>query len=89
MKKNTKTVITFEARQRTIVRPGVDRIFAQCGFCLTETAMFSPVEFARLLGLTPRQVYRRIEVGAFHFVEEIDGGLLICGNSSRDQIKGE
>src|SRR5450432_2108388 len=89
MKNKTRTVVTLETFQRTVVRQQRYPIFAVCSFCGTETSMFSPIEFARLTGSTPRQIYRRIEDGTFHFIEETDGGLLICGNSAIKQIKGE
>ena len=40
--------------------------------------MFPPEEFARLSGIAPRVVYRRIENGDFHFVETETGALLVC-----------
>ena len=85
----TTTVITFEALHRTWVRRRQDPIFIRCGSCEMETEMFTASEFARRGGMTPRQLYRAIEAGAFHFIEEPDGQLLICGNSSAKQIKGE
>lgn len=89
MKTKTKTVITFEACRRTVVSLGSDPIFIRCGFCGVETAMFLPNEFARLQGVTPRQIYREVEAGTFHYIENADGSLLICGNSAPRQLKGE
>ena len=53
------------------------------------TEMFTASEFTRRMSMTPRQLYRAIEAGAFHFIEETDGRLFICGNSSANQIRGE
>jgi hypothetical protein len=96
MKNKTTTVITFEARQTTVVRRRRDHLFTWCSCCQGETVMFTANEFGRLIGLTPRQIYRQIEAGVFHFTEESDGTLLICGNSfqtnaqiQQNQTEGE
>ena len=40
--------------------------------------MLVPEKAARLIGVTPREIYRRIEQGSLHFVESENGSLLIC-----------
>ncbi len=89
MKTKTRTTITYEAWQRTVVTRSSEPVHIVCGLCEAETAMFTANEFARLIGLTPRQMYRQIEAGAFHFIENADGSLLICENSSQNQLTGE
>jgi hypothetical protein len=81
MKSKTTTVITFEAYQQTVVCRRRGPMLIQCEFCQAETEMFTANEFARRAGMTPRQLFRAIEAGAFHFIEDADGSLLICGSS--------
>jgi hypothetical protein len=40
--------------------------------------MAPPEQAAALLSLTPREVYRRVESGALHFMETEGGKLQIC-----------
>jgi hypothetical protein len=43
--------------------------------------MFPFEETATLLGVTPREIYRRVEDGRLHFEKGADGSLLICISS--------
>ena len=83
MKTITRTIVTFEAWQQTVISRQTGPVCGRCSYCERETAMFAPNEFARLHGLTPREVYRGVEAGKFHFIEKTDGSLLICGDSTR------
>jgi hypothetical protein len=40
--------------------------------------MTVPENAAQLLGITPREIYRRIEAGSLHFTEGANGSLLVC-----------
>ena len=89
MKNITRTVVTFEAWQQTVVSRQNGPVSGKCSYCKRETTMFTPNEFARLQGLTPRELFRGIEAGNIHFIEKKDGSLLICGDSTKNQIIGE
>jgi excisionase family DNA binding protein len=43
--------------------------------------MVTPEDAARLLGTSPRAIYRLVESGGLHFIEIDSGGLLVCVNS--------
>jgi hypothetical protein len=47
--------------------------------------MVSPETAAALLGITPREVYRRVETGAIHFIEIEGVKLLICCRQPGDR----
>jgi len=50
--------------------------------------MAPPEQAAALLGITPREVYRRVEKGALHFMETDAGTLLICCRQNQNQSGG-
>jgi hypothetical protein len=45
--------------------------------------MLSSDEAARLLGVSERAIFRRVEARQVHFVETDDGRLYVCGSSLR------
>jgi hypothetical protein len=77
-KKPAKRIITSETHQLTIIRPRAKRVRAWCEGCAAETEMALPEIAAELLGISPREVYRRVEGGSIHFIEIEGGKLLIC-----------
>lgn len=79
MKSKTTKVITVETWRKTVIRQVSPSLFARCERCGIETEMLSPEEFARRQNTTARVVYRRIENGDCHYVETVDGALLVCG----------
>ncbi len=46
--------------------------------------MFTPGQAALISGLSSRDVYHRVEVGAVHFTETVEGLLLVCLDSLLD-----
>jgi hypothetical protein len=80
-KRIQKSVITTETHQVTIVHPPHKAIRGWCERCGAEVDLLTPDRAARLLGLTSREIYRRVESGAVHFVEIEGGALLICCRS--------
>ena len=80
MKRKKRAVVTIETHRVTVVRPLREPINAWCEQCGAEVLMVKPESAAMFLGVTAREVYRRIEQGALHSLEKEDGSLLICGN---------
>lgn len=79
MKRKQKAVITIETHQLTLVHTRSRKaVRAWCESCAAEVEMVAPEQAASLLGIRPREIYRRVESGALHFVECNDGSLLIC-----------
>ena len=79
MAKKTRTEITVERRQRTVVRMRRGPRAAWCEGCAGLVPMLTPDEAAALAGTTAREIFRRVEAGELHFLETADGALLICG----------
>ena len=78
MKRKKSTVVTIETHKLTVVRPLREPINAWCEQCAAESQMLTPENAATLLGVAPREIYRRVENGALHFLESANGALLIC-----------
>jgi hypothetical protein len=54
-----------------------------CEVCAGQPQMLTPDEAARLLGVSERSIFRRVEARQVHFVETADGRLYVCGSSLR------
>lgn len=52
-----------------------------CRQCGHDTRLLPPEDAAILTGVSPREIYRRLEVGQVHFTESNVGRLLICLSS--------
>lgn len=76
-----RTKITIESYRRTIMKTRRKAITVRCEFCKSLTLLITPNQAAAVLQTTEREIFRRVEAGAFHFVETETGGLLICRNS--------
>jgi hypothetical protein len=82
MTKAQKKVITIETFERTVIRQIPNHTQTLwCEFCQAEIEMITPELAATILGVKVREIYRRIERGRFHFVENQYGLLVICLNS--------
>lgn len=76
-----KRVIIIETRQRTVVRQNSNQTKTLwCEFCQAEVEMVSPELAASSLGISVREVYRRIELGSLHFFEKETDEVFICFN---------
>jgi hypothetical protein len=71
-------VITSETHQLTIIHQQTKWVQAWCDGCQALSDMTPPDQAAALLGITIREVYRRVENGTLHFMETEAGTLLIC-----------
>ncbi|MBS1794513.1 MAG: hypothetical protein JSS81_11700 [Acidobacteria bacterium] len=47
--------------------------------------MADPESASALYNVRRREIYRRIENGTVHFIENADGTLLVCCRSLRDE----
>ena len=77
-RRKTETVtITHEYLR---IRGSQEVMTAWCEQCARETKLLSPEDAAILMGVSAREIYRRLEVGHIHFTELPKGSLLICLN---------
>lgn len=63
--------------------PGPTRIRAQffCAACNRQVWMLTAEQAAAICECSRRRIYRWIESGLLHFIEQGDGIVLICGRS--------
>jgi hypothetical protein len=54
---------------------------ARCAECPTMMPMVTPEQAAIVARVNPRVIYRWVETGTIHFVENSDGVLLVCPSS--------
>ena len=52
-----------------------------CNECLNATELLPPEDVAILMGVSAREIYRRVEIGDVHFTELSGSTLLICLSS--------
>lgn len=76
-----RTVITIETHRLTVVGSRRRSVVAWCERCGGRVRMVTPEQAAAFVGIQPRDIYRRVESGAVHFVETDAGALLICAGS--------
>lgn len=78
--KRTRT-ITVETWQRIVIRQiprQTPKIW--CEFCLADVEVTPPNQAASVLGITQREIFRRLEQGNLHFFETETGEVFICAN---------
>ncbi len=79
-----KKVITIETLQRTVIRQIPNHTQnLWCEFCQAEVEMIVPELAATILGVTVREVYRRVENGELYFVEFENGQVFICFHKNK------
>lgn len=76
------TEISIETQERILFRQTssheIERI---CGQCETHSVFLNPERAALLFNVTAREIYRRVERGAIHFIETASGTTLVCAAS--------
>jgi excisionase family DNA binding protein len=73
--------VTIETEERVVLRGSPDprSTLKWCPVCRRQVEMVTPEQAAQIAGVSTRTIYRWIEAGAVHFIE--DGGrLLVCGS---------
>ena len=83
--KNRKIEIHIEKRERITFFRAAEEIRIICAVCECETLFIAPERAAVSHGMTVREIFRRVESGALHFIETGDGLTLICLNSLSDE----
>lgn len=74
-------VITIETRRQIWIRSHRKTCVAWCAACGSETLLLPPEQAAILSGTTQREIFRQIESGKLHFIEALEGALLICSKA--------
>ena len=77
-----RTEIEIEIDEVVFVK-GFSNLFgmAWCVGCANEVLMVTPAQAAVIARVSVRDINRRVEAGAVHFLETPEGALLVCMNS--------
>jgi len=78
---NRTTEITIERRRSFAARRTTKRKLSYCPICAREREFVTPEEAAARASVTPRTIYRWLEDGRFHFIEQPGSELFICSES--------
>jgi hypothetical protein len=79
--KRRKIEIISLTNQTLIIRNPALPFVARCIECMTTMPMVTPEQAAIVARVNPRAIYRWVEAGTIHFVENSEGVLLVCPNS--------
>ena len=77
----SRTEITIETDRMFIIRRRRTLIQFWCAVCSEVVKMAVLEDAANLAGMRSREVYRAVEAGKLHFIETVEGRLLVCLNS--------
>jgi hypothetical protein len=80
-RKKKTTIVTFESHERITIHRHERRFIAWCEWCGEEVLMVTPDEAASLSHSDTRTIFRAVEAGEIHFIENGSGALLVCSQS--------
>jgi hypothetical protein len=78
--KKRRTEIVVETDEIVLRRVGAS-VAIWCAECGSLARMIAPEGAMAVTGASSREVYRWVEAGQVHFLETVEGFLLICSNS--------
>lgn len=88
MGKVRKTEITIETERLLVIRRRYRAIEAWCDQCGKEVVLIRSDSAAAVVGKSLRTILSETEAAPLHFVEQLDGLLLICLDSLLNQTGG-
>ncbi|HSE98203.1 MAG TPA: hypothetical protein VLD57_08065 [Blastocatellia bacterium] len=83
MKKRRKTEINLEIEEAIRIRTP-NYLITECPRCRKQVRMVPANEAAIIAGSTARDIYRLVEAGSIHFIEDQAGLLYVCLESLRN-----
>src|SRR5687767_4678699 len=78
MGKKIRTEITIETDRTFLIRARKNIPQAWCAKCRETSGVVPVEEIGKLTGLSARTIYSAVEAGEAHFIETIEGLLLVC-----------
>jgi hypothetical protein len=82
LRKKIKIETRVEMREVWIIAKPRRSATVLCAVCASPQAvMLAPQEAAAIAGVTLRTLFRWVEAGEVHFLEQADGALWVCVNS--------
>ena len=88
MRRSGRTEISVEHHESVIVRRLRSPVHAWCNDCGAQVEMVAADEAARLAHVTPRTMYRWLELAKVHYFERGDGSVLVCAPSISKLAEG-
>ena len=76
--------ITVERQRIVLVKRRQPASPVWCETCVERPLMLTLDEASRLLGLSERAIFQRVEARQIHFTETAGGRLYVCGSSLQD-----
>jgi len=70
--------MAFEQREIWRVSRGENVTTQMCPFCGDQSPMIGAEYLAKIMAASPREVYRKIDSDAVHFVETAELQVLVC-----------
>jgi hypothetical protein len=80
-RKKKTTIVTIESHERTTLRHSPRSLVVWCEGCSADVSMISPNEAAVVARTDARAIFRDIEAGEIHFLEDESGTVLVCSKS--------
>ena len=84
-RKKKTTIVTFESRERLTIRRAESQFVAWCEQCCADVLMITPNEAAARSQTDARSIFRGIETGRLHFIENEAGAVMVCSKSIANQ----
>lgn len=82
-----KILITTESHEFFIVRVnGGGEVRGFCADCAADVELVRIDESVSASGLRAREIFRLAETGKIHFIETVEGHLLLCRDSLKTYI---
>jgi hypothetical protein len=82
LKKRRKTEISLEIEEAIAIRTECV-VLAHCSECRSQMRMIAANEAGIIAKLRTRDIYRLVETGRLHFIEDPNGLLFVCSASLR------
>jgi hypothetical protein len=87
-KRRIRGRVTLQKDRVRIVRIPQEPVVRWYPECQCRAEMLIPEEAAKRRGVSPRTIYRWMDLGTLHFLEYPGGMVLVCLNSMSDQTGG-
>ena len=85
MKKRVKTEINLQIEESVAIRSH-SLLRGDCPQCQTSVRMLPANEAAIIARMSAREIYRLVETGGLHFIEDQNGLLYVCSESLRNSV---
>jgi hypothetical protein len=81
MKITRRIEISVERHEVSVLRRNRQAVIQFCDHCGAKVEMLTVESACAITGMTPRMLYRSIETENVHYVESLEGVILLCSES--------